>query len=160
MASTVEKPGAEEIRQRFVRWQETRNEQLTAVNRLLIGLTTGALAALLAIAEEAAPKEPFQKAIIAVLVSGGVALVSLASGLWLAVNRYDSFRITARVARMKLKDLTERTKVEKSEIACLMCSYKRKDRWSLCLFRLQVWTFAVSAVCLVAAETIYVWPRR
>ena len=84
-------------------------------------------------------------------------IFSLISGLWLAVNRYESFRKTARVTLLKRKELAERTREEKSEIARLECQYRRKDWLSLLLFRLQVWTFAVGALGFVIAETVDLW---
>jgi hypothetical protein len=161
--NNVGTPSLEEIRrQRFIRWQAAQIEQLTTVNRLLIGLATGALGALLAVAREAATKTPDQGAVIVVLVFAGfVTLVSLASGLVLAVNRYESFRITALVTRKKQKkpEADKRTREERSEIASLECQYKRKDRLSRCLFCLQVWTFAFGALLLVGGEILDVCGR-
>lgn len=156
----MEKPGAEEIRQRFVRWQETRNEQLTSVNRLIIGLSTGTLGALLAVARDGAGKNPKGAVIAAWVLAAFAASISFVSGLGLAANRYDSFRLTARIAKMKRKDPTERTQDEKSQIACLKCRVKRKDRHTLCLLRFQVWSFAVSAPALVVAEILDVYRGR
>jgi hypothetical protein len=83
----------------FVRWQEIRIKQLTDVNRLVIGLATGLLAALNLKADQLNSLSPRQQ--VAGITSAGFALISVGVGIATAWNRYQSFRATALVARRR-----------------------------------------------------------
>jgi len=137
----------------FARWQEARNKQLTDVNRLIIGLTTGLLAILNLKADQLNLLSPPQR--WSGITSVGLATASLLVGIWLAVNRYESFRITARVARIREQSpaAKDRSVELNRTITQLRAKYKKLDLRSRRLFRLQLFTFFLAVVAFAVMES-------
>jgi hypothetical protein len=136
----------------FVRWQEIRNNQLSDVNRLIIGLASGLLAILNVKADQMKSLTPLQRE--SGIASALLAAVSLLFGVWIAANRYRSFKTTAWVARMREQtpSAKDRTPEERQRITELRASYRSRDNRSSWLFDLQLWTFFFGAMAFAAME--------
>src|SRR3954466_11671859 len=89
----------------FVRWQGRAIDQLSFVNNLFIGLSSGLLALQMRYTPTATSTATAPPTVTIVgllsLLSGACFFLSLGVGCWLALNRLDSFRKTAALARQR-----------------------------------------------------------
>lgn len=120
---------------RFIRWQTKTNEQLSAASNTILGLATGLsgfVGWLLFDKERDAFLAGFAVASL-VLLS-----LSIALGVWCAINRLSDFRLTMKVANPKYQN--DPRLVEWREMnVCL-------GRRTWLLFRLQSLSFLIGSV--------------
>jgi uncharacterized membrane protein len=126
----------------FVRWQSITIGQFTYAIDLVLGLSVAALGFQVALLlnSEFKPAGCFQKS--AFLFSLILIFVSVSLGLFAIINRLCDFRMTAKVARMREKGVTE------AKMAPYRFLYKKLGKRTWHLFWWQIGTFGVG-VCLV-----------
>ncbi len=96
----------DENKEAFIRWQGYTLQQLSFVNNLLIGLSTGILALLFNTASNSANAYSLDYKFY---ISASVVFIfiSLVFGISTAWNRLDDFRMTVRIAYKRWKKETE-----------------------------------------------------
>jgi len=130
----------------FLRWQRRTIEQLSFVNNLLIGLTTGVLAFQTQLAfDNRRSLTVIDKGLV--VSSMVLESLSLVVGCWLAWNRLLSFRNTAQVARKRETDARE-------GIEELRTVGKRLDKRIWRLLPVQTILFGLGGLLLVGASVI------
>jgi hypothetical protein len=128
----------------FVRWQATTLAQFGYVANLTLALavaTLGFQVNLLLHEGFVPPKCLFTAAILTTMISVGL-------GLWLAINRLQDFRITARIARMREGgDIS-------SKLDALRARSKKLGKRTWCLFRWQLSAFGVGVLLSVVTVAV------
>ena len=137
-----------------VRWQETRVNQFSYVNYLILTLSLATLGFAVSLVTE---NYLFRTAMSTLffwlhLFSVFCVLVSIGSGIFCAYTRLKDFRKTAKITRLKYErgNLTATPKIKK-----LRCKTKKLGKRSWCFLQCQIWLFGIGLVALISAITVW-----
>lgn len=130
----------------FIRWQGITIRQLSFVNNLIIGLSTGLLAFQLNLVFSNEAISQIKGGLI-FLCSILFVLISLGVGLLTAWNRLKDFRITEKIARNKQKG-------ESGDIEDLRKQSDKLGKKTWILLKLQMAFFGVGALLLLILAII------
>jgi hypothetical protein len=132
---------------RFVRWQSIQVTQLGFVLNLVMGFAVAGLGLWVSLLRDISFHPQCQAKYLFVL-SASLFLISIASGIWCALNRLWDFRITTGIARGKWTG----DELKKKEIR----SEKLGDRTWMLLYS-EVSTFALATLLLIATLAQVYW---
>ena len=130
----------------FVRWQGITRDYFTAISNLVLGLSTGLLAFLLASLLS-------QPATRCISVIGTVSLIFLSASVgiavWCAINRLRDFRATAKIARARSKSQPVQPE------ARLETKVMGELSWRLFWWQLVLFAFGAAAVAIAVIARLW-----
>lgn len=132
----------------FIRWQARTIEQMGFLNNLLIFLSTGMLALQIQVIIRGTPLSLVKRCFL--LFSTLFIFSSIIVGSYLAWNRLNSFRITAKIARQKNSKYKN-----KDDIAFLREKVKKIDTRTWNLIKGQIISFSIGSFLLLVFAILF-----
>ena len=135
----------------YSKWENHRIVQLSFINNLIIGLSIALIGYVFNFIE---PSNIIFNCTQKFFFWVGILLniISVAIGIFVAINRLEDFRLTAKIARNREKNIRENIQADRNETKII-----GKKTWNR--FVWQIATFGISFLCFSIVILIEYWDK-